>query len=680
MKTLLPFFLPLAFVATFSSCNPDEQAATSNNAIDTTNFDKSVRAQDDFYQYVNGTWLKNNPVPSSENSWGAFNILADKSKKDLRAICEESAKGNNPAGSNAEKIGDFYSSGMDSVAVENAKFAPIQEYLDHINAIKDLASLNAEIAELHSMEMSAGFSMGITADMKDSKTNALYVGQSGTFLPEKEYYFSEETKPFREAYKVHLLNMFKLMGDDEMTAKKNGEAVFQIESMLADSSMSAEEERDLEKMYNKMSKEDLMKLCPDFDWNTYFTALGIPAVNFVIVTQPSFLRQFNHMLKSTPLDAWKAYLRFALVHNCAPALHSAVANENFNFFGTMLSGIQKQQERWKRVLGNTQGALNEALGQIYVQKHFSQEAKDRVNGMVTNLIAAYKERIQSRDWMSDATKKSAFAKLESILRKLAFPDKWRDYSGLMITKDSYMKNILNGNIFDMKFNISKLSKPVDRMEWGMSPATINAYYNPSNNEIVFPAAIMQPPFFDPNADDAVNYGAMGAVIGHELTHGFDDQGSMYDADGNMKNWWTTQDSTNFKNKTEKLAAQFDQFVAVDSMQLHVNGHLTNGENIADLGGLTISYYAFKKSLEGKPEPAKICGFTAEQRFFLAWAQAWRTNQKTKAVIFQVKTNPHAPARFRVLGPLSNLQEFYDAFGVKEGDKMYRKPEDRVLIW
>lgn len=663
-----------------ASCGNEQKKTVQNNAIDTTNFDMSVRPQDDFFEYVNGTWLKKNPIPASENSWGNFNVLADKSKNDLHAICDSVAKAQNQPGSNGQKIGDFFAAGMDSTAIENAKFSPIQPMLDKINAMKTPADITPMIAELHNVQINAGFGAFVMADMKDSKTNILYFFQGGTGLPEKDYYFSKEMKNYQDEYVKHITNMFVLMGDDEKIAAKNADAVFKFESMLADSSMSAVEQRDQEKQYNKMPASDLAKLAPDFDWSSYFKALNAPELKDVIVSQPAFIRQFNKMIKSQSIDTWKAYLRWQLVHGVAPKLHAAVSDENFHFYGTMLGGAPQQQARWKRVLATTEGALGEALGQLYVEKHFSQEAKDRVNTMVDNLMTAYTERIKTRDWMSDSTKTAALAKLGTILRKLGFPDKWRDYSGLEITKESYCKNFLASNRFDVAYNLSKLNKPVDRMEWGMTPATVNAYYNPSNNEIVFPAAIMQPPFFDANADDAVNYGAMGAVIGHELTHGFDDQGSMFDPEGNMKNWWSDKDHENFKSRTDKLVAQFNQFVVIDSMNLHVNGELTLGENIADLGGLTIAYHAYKHSLEGKPAPEKIGGFTGEQRFFISWAQGWRNMQRPKALINQVKTNPHSPAKFRVLGPLSNIAEFYDAFGVKEGDKMYRKPEDRVQIW
>ncbi len=650
-------------------------------AIDPANMNPSVRPQDDFFEYANGSWIKKNPIPATETSWGNFNVLNEKSQSALRTICEDAAKNKTAQpGTNQQRIGDFYASGMDSAAIEKAEFTPLMPMLNKIGALKDKAGVAHTMGELHKVQVGAGFVFFVMADMKDSKVNAAYIYQSGTGLPEKDYYLGEELKSVRDEYQKHLHNMFMLMGDDKETALVNANHVFAIEKKFADSSMSAVEMRDQERQYNKMALADLQKMTPNIDWTDYFKTMQAAGVKEVIVAQPAFLRQVNAMIASEPVDAWKAYYRWQLVHLCAPKLHSKVSDENFRFYGTVLSGAQKQQPRWKRVLSSTEGALGEALGQLYVERHFSEESKDRVNVMVDNLIAAYTERIQTRDWMSDQTKEQALAKLNTILRKLGFPDKWRDYTGLKVSRESYVMNFLASNRFDVAYNLGKLGKPVDRMEWGMTPATVNAYYNPSNNEIVFPAAIMQAPFFDPNADDAVNYGAMGAIIGHELTHGFDDQGAMFDSEGNMKNWWTEEDVKNFQVRTRKLAEQFAAFVVIDSIDLHLNGELTLGENIADLGGLTIAYYAYKKSLDGKPAPAKIDGFTGEQRFFLSWAQGWRNSMRPKSLINMVKTNPHSPARFRVIGPLSNMQEFYEAFDVKPGDKMYRKPEDRVQIW
>lgn len=652
-------------------------------AIDMSNFDKSVRPQDDFYQYVNGNWLKNNPVPSTESRWGTFSLLNEKSLSALKSILEDASTKPQTAKTNMQRVGDFYATGMDSASIEKAGFSPLKEELAKIDNVKSTTDFPSLIAEQHKLQINSAFAFAVFADFKNSSLNVPYLFQAGTNLPEKEYYTSSDPsmQEIRTKYTEHVSKLFQLMGDAKATADKNASAVLSIETKLADSSMSAVEQRDIEAQYNKMKIADLTAICPNFDWNKYFTNIGATGMSEIIVGQPKFMKQFNSMINSVSMDDWKAYFRWQLVHSVAGKLHSAVADENFNFFGRTLSGVAQQQPRWKRVLASTEGALGDALGELYVQRNFSAESKKRVAEMVENLIAAYKERIMSRDWMSDETKTQAIAKLGTILRKLGYTEKWRDYTGLEIKRDSYVQNYWRSNKFDFQWFLGKMNKPVDRGEWTMTPQTINAYYNPTNNEIVFPAAIMQPPFFNADADDAVNYGSMGAIIGHELTHGFDDQGSMFDSEGNLKNWWTDDDRKKFSAKTDMLVQQFNSYQPLaNDPSVHVNGALTLGENIADLGGLTISYYAFKKSLEGKAAPAKIDGFTAEQRFFIAWAQGWHENDKPEAIKVLVKTNPHAPTKFRANGPVSNMQEFYDAFGVKPGDKLYRKPEERANIW
>jgi len=647
-------------------------------AIDAANFDKTVRPQDDFFTYVNGNWIKNNPIPPTEGAWGTFNELDEESKTNIRGIVGElAAKPNLAPGTNEQRIGDFYASGMDSIAIERNGIRPLSDEFQKILDLKDSEGLALLVAEQHRIQLPSVFTPVVMADFMNSSMNVAYIFQAGTELPEKDYYFSPQMEDIRTKYKAHIEKMFVLMGDEERTAKNNAAAVWKIEKALADSQMSAVEQRDPMRIYNKMSLEKMKTLCPSFNWDRYFRTIRMD-VSEIIVGQPAFLRQFENLIKSTSVVEWKAYFRWQLIHGTAGKLNKAIVDEHFAFYGTTLGGVKEQQPRWKRVLQVTEGALGDALGQEYVKRHFSSEAKKRVDVMVDNLIAAYEERIKTRDWMSAATKEQALKKLHAIIRKLGYTEKWRSYDGLDIKRDAYVSNYLRSNRFDFAWLMGRAGQPVDKMEWQMTPQTINAYYNPTVNEIVFPAAIMQPPFFNPNADDAVNYGCMGAVIGHELTHGFDDQGSMFDAEGNMKNWWTEDDRKNFNAKTQKLSKQFGEYVAIGDY--HVNGDLTLGENIADLGGLTIAYYAFKRSLEGKPAPKKIDGFTAEQRFFLGWAQGWRNNMRDEAMINQVKTNPHSPAKFRVLGPLSNMQEFYTAFGVKEGDKMYRKPEDRVEIW
>jgi putative endopeptidase len=658
---------------------PPGRVATKG--IDLNNFDNTLSPRIDFYGYVNGTWAKNNPIPASEVTWGSFNELNDKNQTNLHHLLDAAlADKNAPKGSPTQIVRDFYAMGMDSIKIEKEGLTPLNEEFKQINAIKTPAELVQLLAHEHLIGSDPLFSFGVSPDMKDSKTNAIYFFQSGTGLPERDYYLGEDPmlKQIREKYVDHMGKMFMLMGDKEETAKKNAKAVMEIETDLARHSMTAVELRNINAMYNKMSTKELEAMCPAINWPVYFKGMGLTPPADLIVAQPEFLKEVNSLLGTVSMENWKAYFRWHLIGNTASKLNKDIATEHFNFYGAVLSGAKAQKVRWKSCLELTDASVGDALGQLYVAKYFTADSKKRVNDMVTNLTAAYKERINSRDWMSPETKKMALVKLEKIMRKLGYTDKWKDYSSLDIKRDSYVANFLRCNIYETKRNIAKFGKPVDRTEWGMTPSTINAYYNPAMNEIVFPAGIMQPPFFNPDADDAVNYGAMGSVIGHEITHGFDDEGSQFDAEGNLKNWWTEEDKKKFEAKTKILVDQFNQYVVDDSLQ--VNGELTLGENIADLGGLTISYYALKHSLLGKPAPAKIDGFTAEQRFFIAWAQGWRTNMRPEYLKKMIRTNNHSPAMTRVAGPLSNMKEFYEAFGVKEGDKMYRKPENRAEIW
>lgn len=680
MKTNVKVIISLALVGFVGFAMKE---AILGVGIDPKDINTKYRAQDDFYSYVNSIWIGRNPIPGSENSWGNFNELQDKSQKALQAICQDmAAKKGAASGSNEQLIGDFFSSGMDTVNIEKQKFNAVATELKMIENFTDKKQISELLAKLHGMQVNAGFGFYVMSDLKNSNVNAVYVGQSGMGLPEKDYYFSAEMGDIQEAYRKHIATMFHLSGETEANAVRYAEMAYNMEKMLAESSLSAVEQRDIEKCYNKMELKALKQVTGSFDWDVYMKALGISNVNEVIVDNPAFFKQFNILLAGDEygVENWRAYFKWRFLNLIAGKMHKEVADENFYFWGTILNGTKTQQPRWKRVMSVTEGALGDALGQLYVQRHFSEAAKKRVNEMVDNLTAAYEQRIKTRDWMGESTKTQAIAKLHKIMRKLAFPDKWRSYKGLVVTRDSYVRNFLNSNKFDVAWILGKFGKPVDKTEWGMTPATINAYYNPTYNEIVFPAAIMQPPFFDEKADDAVNYGAMGAVIGHELTHGFDDQGSLFDGDGNMTNWWTDTDRANFEAKTKMLVDQFNSFVAIDSINLHVNGELTLGENIADLGGLTISYYAFQMAQKKNPQPKQIDGFTPNQRFFISWAQAWRNSQRPKSLMNMVKTNPHSPARFRVLGPLSNMKEFYEAFDVKEGDKMWRKSEERVDIW
>ncbi|MFI5150246.1 MAG: M13 family metallopeptidase [Bacteroidia bacterium] len=652
-----------------------------NKGIDLGNFDTKVSPKTDFYNYVNGTWARKTVIPASEASWGSFNELNDRNQANLHKLLDEALANTNAVkGSPAQMVRDFYSLGMDTIKLEKEGISPLKPELDLITAMKTPADLITLLAHENNIGMDPLFAFDVSQDMKDSKTYAVYLFQSGTGLPEKDYYLGDEPmlKQIREKYVEHMGKTFVLLGESKETAEKDAKAVMNIETQLATHSMAAVELRNINAMYNKKTVQEVKEMTPNIDWTTYFKGVGIAEPKELIVAQIDFMKNVNTMLTAVSMDDWKSYYRWHLIMNTAGKLNKAMADEHFNFYGTVLTGVKEQKIRWKRILEQTDRSVGDALGQLYVAKYFTPESKKRVNEMVGNLIAAYRERIQSRDWMSEDTKKMALTKLDKITRKLGYTDKWKNYTTLDIKRDSYLANYLRCNEYESKRNIAKYGQPVDHSEWGMTPSTINAYYNPTMNEIVFPAGIMQPPFFNPEADDAVNYGAMGSVIGHEITHGFDDEGSQFDADGNLKNWWTEEDKKKFEDKTKILIGQFNQYIVVDSA--HVNGELTLGENIADLGGLTISYYALQHSLKGKPVPAKIDGFTAEQRFFISWAQGWRTNMRAEYLKQMLKTNNHAPAMTRVMGPLSNMKEFYAAFGVKEGDKMWRKPTDRAEIW
>ena len=649
--------------------------------IDIKNMDNSVKPTDDFYKYVNGNWLKNNPIPASESRWGSFNELNEKNTAKLRSILEAAANNKNAVkGSNEQKIGDFYASAMDSVKLNKDGVAPLKDEFAKIDAIKTTEDLIKAVAHLHSIGVGPMFGGYVGQDPKISTEYITQLGQGGISLPDRDYYTKtdDRTLGIQKDYIEHLVNMFKLLGDKPEVAEKNAKTVFAIETEFAKASMTKVELRDPEKQYNKKTLVELAELAPNFNWKMYFELVGIKGISNVIVAQPDFFKELSTEMKAVSINDWKTYLRWNLINETAGKLSDNFVNEHFRFYGTKLMGTPALKPRWKRSLQTTDASLGDALGKVFVDTYFTQESKKRVGEMVKNLIAAYRVRIASRDWMGEETKKQANVKLDKIMLKLGFPDKWKDYSSININRDSYVHNWFNTNKYEFDFMINKLGKPIDRTEWGMTPPTINAYYNPSMNEIVFPAGIMQPIFFNPDADDAVNYGIMGAIIGHELTHGFDDEGCQFDADGNLKNWWTDADKANFKKKTDMVVKQFNDYVAIDN--IHVNGELTLGENIADLGGLTISYYALKKSLEGKSVPAKIDGFTAEQRFFLAWAQGWRNNVRPEFLKNMVQTNPHSPENLRGNGPLSNMQEFYDAFGVKEGDKMYRPKAERAEIW
>jgi len=666
------FFAPVLLLA---SLNLSAQVSGLNLSY----LDKSVDPRDDFYQFANGSWLKTQQIPGNESSWGSFNEIIDRNYDNLKKILEECAADKTvKPGTNRQRIKDFYLAGMDTVKLEKEGFAPIKPYLAEIDKIKTNTEFFKTLGRFHSKGIPGVFNFFVYADLKNSVQNTQYFGQPQLGLPDKMFYTEAKYEKMREAYKKHLENMFSLIGHYPESAKKYADVVFSIESKMAESSMGRLELRNQEAQYNKFAKADFFKKNSNIDFTTYLTAIGAKApFTDVIVTQPLYFEKLNEMIKSVPLEDWKTYLKWRLVHEGSQYMSSGFEKENFSFYGTTMSGAKEMKPRWKRTLRTIDGTVGEALGQIFVDKYFNADAKKRVNAMVDNLFASFKQRIETRDWMSAETKLKAAEKLGMITRKLGYPDKWKDYTALAIKNDSYLNNVFRASNFACNEMLGYIGKPVDKAKWGMTPPTVNAYYNPPNNEIVFPAGIMQPPFFNPNADDAFNYGVMGAVIGHELTHGFDDQGCKFDGSGNMVNWWTEEDKKKFDARTAVVRDQFSGYVAIDT--IHVNGQLTLGENIADLGGLTMTYYAYKKSLNGA-KSTMVDGFTGEQRFFLAWAQAWKVMMRPEYLKQMVATNPHSPGNFRANGPLSNMKEFYEAFDVKEGNKMYKPADKRAEVW
>ena len=673
--------LKLVSLLVLSTCwlAPVNLSAAEPSGIDRANFDTSVRPNDDFFQYVNGSWVENNPIPPEYSRWGAFGKLRDDNLIALRQIVEDLQKQSGPLDDNRRKIRDFYATAMDQAKLDQEGAKPLAPELEKIAKINGRVELITLLGYLHTHGVSGLFAFGVAQDEKQSDQYAAHLRQGGLGLPERDYYLStvEDQKKVRELYHQHVANMLGLLGDSTETAAAGADAVLAIETKLADASRTPVQLRDREAQYNKKSLAELSALTPNLNWRLYLDAIGVSNVNEVIVGQPEFFTRVNELLGSVPMNQWRAYLRWHLIHSTAEYLSSPFEKENFRFYSEVMRGTKQMQPRWKRAIGTIDVLMGEALGKLYVENHFSPAAKKRMDELVKNILDVYRERIQSRTWMSEQTKQQALAKLATFTPKIGYPDKWRDYSPLQIGDDSYVQNVMRAEAYQTRYNLSKLGKPVDRTEWHMTPPTVNAYYNSSMNEIVFPAGILQPPFFNAEADDAVNYGAIGSVIGHEITHGFDDQGSRSDGAGNLKNWWTDEDRKNFTALTDKVVKQYNDCVVVGDM--HINGRLTLGENLADLGGITISYAAYQKSLHGRPAPV-IDGFTGPQRFFLGFAQCWRDSAREAEQRLRLRIDPHSPARFRVLVPLSNIPAFYEAFDIKPGDKMYRAPEDRVEVW
>jgi putative endopeptidase len=653
-------------------------AYTNERGLDARNFDTKVSPCVDFYQYANGGWLASNPIPPEYSNWGIGSELRERNLDVLKDILEDSAKQKHAAGSNAQKIGDFYAVAMDEAAIEKAGAAPLKPYLSKIDELDDNEDVVELIRDWHAEGLQTLFSFGALSDLKDSSKVIAYATQDGLGLPEREYYLKDdaESKALRDKYVAHVEKMLTLAGVGAKDAKQQAQWILALETRLAKASLDQVAMRDPANYYNIVTLEQADAHTPHLSWSKYFDTVGVEQATFSLA-QPGFFTEADKLLAELPTGHWQAYLRWNVVDFAAPYLSKAFVDESFEFNGKTLTGAKELRPRWKRVMDSTSSALGEALGQLYVERTFPPEAKAKALALVNNLKLGLKERLENLEWMGDDTKKKAMEKFATFTPKIGYPDTWRDYSGLKIGKRSYLDNVVAGVTFEAKRQYAKIGKPVDRAEWQMTPQTVNAYYNPLLNEIVFPAAILQPPFFDPNIDDAVNYGAMGGVIGHELMHGFDDQGSKFDAKGNMSGWWSEADRKNFEARTAKLVEQYDDYTAIGDLK--VNGKLTLGENIGDLGGMLVAYDAFRMTDQAK-KGEKIDGMTPDQRFFLSWAQAWRRNYRDEALKLQVNTDPHSPSNFRVIGPISNMDSFAKAFECKAGDPMVNPDAKRVNIW
>jgi len=676
MKKILFPIIALALMTT--ACNSKKDAALSAG-IDVANLDTTVSPNVDFYQYACGGWMKNNPLTGEYARFGSFDKLAENNRKQLQGLIEEIAAKPASKGTVEQKIGDVYNLAMDSTKLNADGFKPIQADLKKIGNAKTVSDILTLIPDLFLSGLDPYFAVYVDADPMNSSLELVQTYQSGISLGQRDYYLENDahTKDIRDKYKVHVAKMFQLVGFTPADAQKNMEAVLTIETRLAKAAYDKVKLRDPRANYNKMTVTDLQKLVPEINWNQYFTSLGLKNTKDISVSQKEELVEVGKIIATEPIAAQIAYLQWKLIDESASYLSDAIYAQNFEFYGKTLSGKKEQSPRWKRAVGTVDGVLGEAVGQMYVKKYFPADAKERMLKLVSNLQESLGERIKALAWMGDSTKVKAIEKLKSFYVKIGYPDKWRDYTNLEITKDSYYANIQRAGKFEHAYRFAKAGKKVDKTEWQMTPQTVNAYYNPSTNEICFPAGILQYPFFDMKADDAFNYGAIGVVIGHEMTHGFDDQGRQFDKEGNLKDWWTPQDGKKFDARSKVMADYFDSVVVAPGVK--GNGKFTLGENIADHGGLQISYEAFKKATANAPLPKKD-GFTPEQRFFLAYANVWAGNVRPEEILKRTKSDPHSLGKWRVDGALPHIQAWYDAFGIKAGDPMYLPVEKRVSIW
>jgi predicted metalloendopeptidase len=659
------------FAAGFAS------AADLKSGIDLQNADKSVRPQDDFYMHLNGQWMKTAQIPADRAAWGTGAQLVEEIQPRLRTLIEEAAAKGGDA--DARKVGDFYAAAMDEARAEQLGSAPLAAERARIAALSDKSQLAAQFARMSRLAVSSPFDFGIHQDNRDSTRYVADLGQDGLSMPDRDYYLKKDDPKMADTlakFEAHVARMMALAGNPhpEATAR----AVVAVETRLAAAQWTKVELRDPVKAYNKYEVSKLSELMPHFDWNTWLAGVNLGGkAKDVIVGQPSYLKALDQIIQDVPLADWQAYLEYRLLANYAPVLSKAFVDEHFAFYGTTLTGATENRPRWKRAVATTQSALGEAVGKLYVAQYFPPERKARMDELVRNLLLAYKQSIDKLDWMSPKTKKEAQAKLAKFMPKIGYPNKWRDYTALEVKRDDLVGNVMRWHDFEHMRQTNKLGQPIDREEWQMTPQEVNAYYNPELNEIVFPAGILQPPYFDMSADDAVNYGSIGAVIGHEISHGFDDQGSQYDGDGNLRNWWTPQDGKKYKQRTNILVKQYGSFEALPGYK--VNGELTLGENIGDNSGMAIAYKAYKLSLKGQKAPV-IDGFSGDQRFYMGWAQVWRVKYRDAALIGRLKADPHSPGMFRANGTLRNQPGFYSAFDLTPGDKMYLPPKERAIIW
>lgn len=672
----LSFASLVLMIVTFTACKSNTQS-TAQEFIDTASLNSSVSPGDNFFKYVNGKWLETAAIPSTQTSTGAFDELYNKTKANIKNLLEGAAGAKAKKGSLEQKVGDFYASGMDSVTIEKLGYEPIKPYLKKIREIRTPQQVLKFESDMEQQQAAIFTGLYVGPDEKNSSVNILSLYQTGLGLPDRDYYFKTdaESQAIQKAYRDCLTRLFVLTGSVDSIAAKKSNLVYEFEKKLAQSHRTNVELRDPQKNYNKLAVSAMDKNMPELSFGSFLKRIDVKT-DSVNVSQPAYYSKLNELLKKEPIETWKNYLEAHTILNSTSALSSDFVNASFEY-SKVLSGQKKIKPRWERIYRSADANLGELLGELYVKKHFSKDAKERMLQLIDNLETAFDNRISKLDWMSDSTKKVAKEKLHAIIKKIGYPDKWKDYSKVEIDRAKYFENIIACDKVEFKYQIDKVGKPVDKTEWGMTPPTINAYYNPVINEIVFPAGILQFPFFDLNADDAINYGAIGMVIGHEMTHGFDDQGSQYDKAGNLNNWWLPADNKNFKAKSKQVVDLYNSFVVIDSMR--INGALTTGENMADIGGIAIAYDAFKLTRQGK-DTVKIDGLTPDQRFFISFAQCWREKREDKSLRLQVSTDPHSPAEYRVNVPLMNFTPFYKAFNVSQGQKMFMPEDKRIKIW